>query len=49
MLGADTLHPKNLFKYLRKMLMPIQRPLTEEDVQKIRLKSMLRRAERRKL
>ncbi len=23
MLGADTLHPKNLFKYLRKMLMPI--------------------------
>jgi hypothetical protein len=49
MLGADTLHPKNLFKYLRKMLMPIQRPLTDEDVQKIRLKSMLRRAERRKL
>ncbi len=49
MLGADQLHPKNLFKYLRKMLMPIQRPLTEEDVQKIRVKSMLRRAERRKL
>lgn len=29
--------------------MPIQRPLTDEDVQKIRIKSMLRRAERRKL
>ena len=49
MLGADTLHPKNLFKYLRKMLMPIQRPLTDDDVEKIRLKSMYRRAERRKL
>ena len=23
MLGADTIHPKNLFKYLRKMLVPI--------------------------
>ena len=29
--------------------MPICRPLTDEDVQKIKIKSMVRRAERRKL
>ena len=49
MLGADTLHPKNLFKYLRKMLVPIQRPLNDQDVEKIRVKSQLRRAERRRI
>ena len=45
MLGADTIHPKNLFKYLRKMLVPIQRPLTDADVEKIRIKSQMKRAE----
>ena len=49
MLGVDTLHPKNLFKYLRKMLVPIQRPLSDSDVEKIRVKSQLRRAERRRI
>ena len=47
MLGADTVHPKNLFKYLRKMLVPIQRPLTDADVEKIRIKSQMKRAEMR--
>ncbi|CDW76065.1 UNKNOWN [Stylonychia lemnae] len=47
MLGADTIHPKNLFKYLRKMLVPIQRPLTDADVEKIRIKSQMKRAEMR--
>ena len=47
MLGADTIHPKNLFKYLRKMLVPIQRPLTDSDVEKIRIKSQMKRAEMR--
>ena len=47
MLGADTIHPKNLFKYLRKMLVPIQRPLTDGDVEKIRIKSQIKRAEMR--
>ena len=46
MLGCDNLHPKNLFKYLRKMLVPIQRPLNDHDVAKIRIKSIIRRAER---
>ena len=47
MLGADTIHPKNLFKYLRKMLVPIQRPLTDADVEKIRIKSKMKKAEAR--
>ena len=45
MLGADTIAPKNLFKYLRRMLVPIQRPLGEADVEKIRIKSKMRRQE----
>ena len=47
MLGVDTIHPKNLFKYLRKMLVPIQRPLTDADVERIRMKSKMRKQEQR--
>jgi hypothetical protein len=47
MLGTDIIHPKNLFKYLRKMLVPIQRILTDADVEKIRMKSQMKRAEMR--
>ncbi len=49
MLGIDSLHPKNMFKYLRKMLVPIQRPLSDYDVERIRIKSQLRRAEKRRI
>ena len=49
MLGVDSLHPKNLFKYLRKMLVPIQRNLSDYDVGRIRAKSQLRRAEKRRV
>ena len=47
MFGADTISPKNLFKYIRKMLVPIQKPLTDADVEKIRIKSKMKKMEAR--
>ena len=38
-----------MFKYLRKVLVPIQRPLNDHDVAKIRIKSMIRRAEKQRI